>query len=171
METKPEQVKAQINKVTAPPSDFFLCTGSCSRSSIRKGSSCRAASRLKLPTQPYTIDANKLDPVTPNNPMRMKPTTNVPMAAPRVLKPYRRPIRFVSSVWERATNLTRKGSVAPIKIVGSDKVASDRKTIRGRRAEESRSSIGDIHPVQVDQCDRNAVTAIETSARMSSRNP
>src|SRR5262249_7393915 len=54
-------------------------------------------------------------------------------------------------------------------MVGSDKVASDRKTARGSRAEELRSSIGDIQPAQVDQFVKNAVTAKETSARTSSR--
>src|SRR6185312_11853605 len=67
--------------------------------------------------------------------------------------------------------LTRQGSVAPIKIVGSANVAKERTTMSGSRAGESRLSIGDSQPTQVDQCDRKAVTAKETSARLSSRNP
>src|SRR6185437_1311665 len=80
-------------------------------------------------------------------------------------------MRWASSVRERVTTLTRQGSVAPIKIVGSANVAKERTTMSGSRAGESRLSIGDSQPAQVDQCDRKAVTAKETSARLSSRNP
>ncbi len=66
----------------------------------------------------------------------------------------------VGEVGLRAGQISyQKGSVAPINIVGSDRIASDSATIRGRRSGDSRSSIGASQPTHIDQCDRNAVTA------------
>ncbi|MGY4421462.1 hypothetical protein ACVWY2_003911 [Bradyrhizobium sp. JR6.1] len=55
-------------------------------------------------------------------------------------------MRLARSVCERVRNFTRKGRVAPISIVGSDRMASDSATMSGNRNGDSRSNMGDSQP-------------------------
>ena len=114
-------------------------------------------------------EASRADWITPNRPIRKKPTNAQPKAPPIVLTPYSSPILRPRLMLLLAKCFPRTGRVAPISAVGTMRITVESRAVSGLESPDCGPSQGASSAIQLSQHERTRVTAALARLRQNSR--